>query len=80
MEQLQISVADTGVGIEAQVVAQLLNIYVHKSTRGRAEEQGTGLGLIICKEMVEKNGGHIWIESEVGKGTTVHFTIPITKD
>lgn len=34
----------------------------------------------ICKEMVEKNGGHIWIESEVGKGTTVHFTIPITKD
>lgn len=79
IQQLQISVADTGIGIQPEVVAQLLNINRHYSTRGTAEEQGSGLGLIICKEMVEKNGGQIWIESEVGKGTTVHFTLPIPK-
>ncbi len=74
---LEISVADTGVGIEPEDLDKLFQVSTIHSTKGTDKEQGTGLGLIICQEMVEKNAGRIWIESEVGQGTTVKFTIPI---
>ena len=48
----------------------------NKSTTGTANETGTGLGLLLCKEYVERNGGAIWLESESGKGTTFFFTLP----
>ncbi len=73
-DKIEISVADTGLGISPENIAKLFRLDAHHSTLGTAKEQGTGLGLLICKEMVEKNGGRIWIESEVGQGTTVHFT------
>lgn len=49
---------------------------MHHTTIGTAQEHGAGLGLTICKEMIERNRGQIWIESVVGQGTTVTFTLP----
>ncbi len=74
-----VAVSDTGVGIHPQDQDKLFRLDVTHSTRGTAEEKGTGLGLIICRELVEKNGGRIWIESEgvPGQGTTVKFTVPL---
>jgi hypothetical protein len=56
-------------------LGRLFPIDVKSSTPGTSGEQGTGLGLILCKELVEKNGGKIWIESEIDKGTTFKFTL-----
>ncbi len=74
---IEVAVNDTGVGMSPRHVAQLFKIDVHHTTLGTDQEQGTGLGLIICKEMVEKNGGQIWVESEIDKGTTVKFTVQL---
>jgi len=54
---------------------KLFKLDQHVTTVGTGHETGTGLGLIICQEMVIKSGGRIWVESEVGRGTTVHFTV-----
>jgi signal transduction histidine kinase len=74
---VQISVMDTGVGMESDDMDKLFRLDTNHSTPGTEKEQGTGLGLIICKEMVEQNGGQIWMESEAGKGTNVQFTLPV---
>ncbi len=74
---LEISVYDTGVGISKEVQAKLFRIDTKHTTAGTADEQGTGLGLILCKDMVEKNGGTIRVESEIGKGSQFKFTVPI---
>ena len=66
-----------GVGLNQADIATLFRIDTNHSTPGTEKEQGSGLGLIICKEMVERNGGKIWVESELGKGTTVEFTVPL---
>ena len=76
---VEILVADTGVGIGPEDISKLFKSDVHLSTVGTAHERGTGLGLIICKEMVERNGGQIWVESELGQGTMVKFTLPLYK-
>jgi signal transduction histidine kinase len=77
-EWVEVTVTDTGVGISPEDIDKLFRIDVHHTTTGTAKETGTGLGLILCQEMVEKNGGQIWVESEVGHGTTVKFTVPAT--
>ena len=69
--------ADTGIGMKAEHLDALFQIDKRHQRRGTAGEKGTGLGLILCKELVENNGGTIWTESEVGKGTTFHFTVPL---
>ncbi len=74
---VEISISDTGVGISQENIRKLFRVDTHYSTSGTAEEDGSGLGLILCKEMVEKNGGQIWIESELRRGTSVKFTVPI---
>lgn len=74
-QELVVSVKDNGIGITADVQKMLFEKTAGYTTRGTANEKGTGLGLILCKEFVEKNGGRIWLESEMGKGSTFYFTI-----
>lgn len=69
-------VSDTGIGISEENLEKLFRIDVHLSTIGTNDEIGTGLGLILCKELVEKNGGKIWVESKLGTGTDFYFTLP----
>ncbi|PID89489.1 MAG: hybrid sensor histidine kinase/response regulator [Bacteroidia bacterium] len=73
---IEVLVMDTGIGIQKEKREQLFNIGTHFSTKGTANESGTGLGLILCKEFVEKNGGTIRIESELKKGSTFIFSLP----
>lgn len=73
---IRVAVSDNGVGIQPEVQKILFDKTSGYSTRGTANEKGTGLGLILCKEFVEKNGGKIWLESTPGTGTTFYFTIP----
>jgi signal transduction histidine kinase len=70
-----VSVKDNGVGMNNDVLKMLFDKTAPYTTRGTANEKGTGLGLILCKEFVEKNGGRIWVESEDGKGSTFFFTL-----
>jgi len=72
----EISIADTGIGItqdNLRKIFKVTNTSIQKGTKG---EQGTGLGLILCKELIEKNDGKIWISSEPDHGTTVKITLP----
>ena len=71
-----VSIADTGIGIDAEYLPKLFRIDTNYKRAGTAGEQGTGLGLSLCQEFVERTGGKIWVESEVGKGTTFRFTLP----
>ncbi len=73
---LQFTVSDTGMGIPSEYLDRLFEPDCDLSEQGTEKEKGTGLGLILCKEFVEKQGGKIWVESEVGKGSDFHFTIP----
>jgi len=73
---IEVSVNDNGIGIESEKFIELFNFNRIYSTNGTNGEKGTGLGLPLCKEFVERNGGKIWIESEVGKGSTFFFTLP----
>ena len=70
-----ISIVDTGVGILKEKVQQLFCIANHDSTIGTKGETGTGLGLLLCKELIEKHGGKIWVESVIGKGSCFKFTL-----
>ncbi|MCD4771939.1 MAG: PAS domain S-box protein [Bacteroidales bacterium] len=73
---IKISIKDDGVGIEPEDINKLFKIDESVSTLGTDNESGTGLGLILCKEFVEKNGGKISVISKVGKGSTFSFTLP----
>lgn len=74
---IQMEIKDTGVGIIAEKVPHIFDIDRNWSEAGTEEESGTGLGLFLCKEFVHKNGGEIWLESEVAKGTSFYFTVPM---
>ena len=73
---IEITVSDSGIGIKPEDISKLFRIDIPHTNTGTDGEQGTGLGLNLCKDLVEKNGGNIWVESEVGKGTNFKFTLP----
>jgi ligand-binding sensor domain-containing protein/signal transduction histidine kinase len=73
----EISVTDNGVGISDEDVRKIFRIDSKHKTLGTQGEKGTGLGLVLCKEFVEKNGGEIQVKSEVGKGSEFNFTLPL---
>ena len=77
---IAISVADTGIGISPEGMSRLFKVDVPYTTPGTAQESGAGLGLIMCKEMVEYQGGRIWVESKPGRGTTFTFTVPLAAE
>ncbi len=72
---IEISVTDTGVGIRKDVIDKLFIVGEKVGTTGTENEPSTGLGLILCKEFIEKHGGKIWVESKEGVGSTFYFTI-----
>jgi len=74
-----IKIKDTGVGMDEKQISKLFKIDQTHSTIGTSGERGTGLGLMLCKELVEKQGGKIWIESIPNTGTTFYFTLPKAK-
>jgi len=74
--QVVLSVTDSGVGIPPDRLETLFNMDNVDSTDGTSGEKGTGLGLLICKELVERNSGLISVESKPGAGTTFHITLP----
>jgi PAS domain S-box-containing protein len=75
---LDVSVSDNGVGIEYERIQKLFQLNEIYSTLGTEREKGTGLGLILCKEFIEKHNGKIWVESTINKGSVINFTIPIS--
>lgn len=74
--EVKFSVIDDGVGMSPKTLDKIFKIEEHVTTQGTYNEKGTGLGLLLCKDFVEKNGGKIWVESEEGKGSNFQFTVP----
>lgn len=77
---VEITVKDNGLGISESEIATIFNINEISSTLGTSNEQGSGLGLILCKDFVESHGGKIWVESVANEGSEFKFTLPIWKD
>ena len=75
-ERTEISVSDNGIGMAPKDLKKLFSLSEFHTTKGTAKEEGTGLGLLLCKEFVEKHGGTIHVESEEGKGSTFRFALP----
>jgi len=72
-----VTVTDSGVGVAHEHIDKLWDITQSYTTEGTASEKGTGLGLLLCKEFVEKHGGWIWVDSEPGKGSSFRFALPL---
>ena len=74
-----IAITDNGVGIPSDKISTLFDQFAGSSTPGTAKEKGTGLGLPLCKEFADKNGGKLMVESQEGQGSTFTLLIPISK-
>ncbi len=77
---IEVAVSDTGIGISKEDISKLFRIDKKFRRNGTAGEHGTGLGLILCKDLIEMSGGNIWVESEVEQGSTFTFTLPRKKN
>jgi len=77
---IEISVADTGIGMNQEILDKLFRLDGKVNREGTEGEASTGLGLILCKEFIEKQGGKLWVESEEGKGSVFYFTLPYAEE
>ena len=77
---VEISVKDTGIGMNQHMIDNLFRLDVNTNRKGTDGEASTGLGLVISKDFVEKNGGQLWVESEEGIGSTFRFTLPVNAE
>jgi len=75
---IEVEISDNGIGISAENLDKLFKPEVKFHTIGTDKEKGTGLGLLLCKEFIEKNGGDIWVKSASEKGSQFHFSLPIS--
>ena len=73
---VEISVRDTGIGMSSSMVDDLFRPDVQTSRKGTEDEPSSGLGLLLCKDFIEKHGGQLWVESQQGNGSTFYFTVP----
>jgi len=73
---VEIAISDSGIGMNHEMVENLFRPDVQMNRKGTEGEPSTGLGLLLCKEFIEKQDGKIWVESQEGKGSTFYFTIP----
>jgi signal transduction histidine kinase len=73
---VEVSVADNGIGMDSEILNNLFRIECNIGREGTNNEPSSGLGLLLCKEFVEKNNGKIWAESQEGEGSTFFFTLP----
>jgi signal transduction histidine kinase len=76
-QNAEISVSDNGIGMSSETISKLFKLDSNLLTRGTDNESGTGLGLFLCKEFVEKHGGKISIESFEGQGSIFHIILPL---
>ena len=76
--EVEVSVRDGGKGMSKAEASKVGSGTMSFTTMGTGKEKGSGLGLVLCRELVEKNGGRFWFESEEGKGSHFHFTVPRT--
>lgn len=74
---IEITVSDNGVGMNQETQNRLFRLEINQTAKGTANEKGSGLGLLLCKEFLEKHGGTIWVESELGKGSNFKFSLPL---
>jgi len=77
---VEITVKDTGIGMSPEMIDGLFQLETQTNRNGTEGELSTGLGLVLCKEFMERHGGKIWVESEEGKGSVFYFTLPISPD
>jgi signal transduction histidine kinase len=75
--EINVWVKDAGIGIDSDEIGQIFEKYRQVSSGRNSGHKGTGLGLVICKKIVEAHGGRIWAESQKGKGATFFFSLPI---
>ncbi len=80
LDVMEISVSDTGIGIASKDLDKVFNRFQQLSSSSTRKEGGTGLGLAIAKEIIEKHHGKIWVESQIGKGSTFTFILPMTQN
>lgn len=78
IKNVTVSIKDSGIGMDSKMLNNIFKLDVKSNRTGTDNEPSTGLGLILCKEFVEKHGGNIWVESEEGKGSTFYFNFPKT--
>jgi signal transduction histidine kinase len=75
-DEIRVQISDTGVGMDKKTLNGLFRIDKMHSATGTSGETGTGLGLLLCKDFVEKNGGKIWVASKMNAGSTFSFSLP----